>query len=93
MPGDNHLIDDLARVASGAMGALGGMREDIESKLREVFQRFIDDMDLVTREEFEAARMLAQNAREESERLSERVVSLEKKLENRELLDAGSDNQ
>ena len=77
---DNHLIDDLARVASGALGALGGVREDIESKLQEVFQRFVDDMDLVTREEFEAVRMLAQNAREESERLSEQVASLEKQL-------------
>ena len=90
---DNHLIDDLARVASGALGALGGVREDLESKLREVFQRFVDDMDLVTREEFEAVRMLAQNAREESERLSEQVASLEKRLKSFESRDGGSNKK
>ena len=81
MPDDKHLFDDLARVASGALGAIGSVRGDIEAKLKEAFQRFMNEMDYVTREEFNAARGLAQNAREENIELRKRIELLEKTFE------------
>jgi BMFP domain-containing protein YqiC len=81
MQTQNKLLDDLARVASGAIGVAAGMREEVEARLRDQFGRVLGRMDLVTREEFEAVRAMAIKAREEQEILSERVAALEAALE------------
>lgn len=80
MQGDNRLFDDLARMASGAVSALNGVREDAEARIREEFRRKLADWDFVTREEFEAVRAMAQAAREENERLAARLAALEARL-------------
>jgi len=80
MQTQNKLLDDLARVASGAMGVAAGMREEVEARLRDQFERVLGRMDLVTREEFEAVRAVAVKAREEQEVLSERLAALEAAL-------------
>ncbi len=59
MQTQNRLLDDLARVASGALGVAAGMREEIESRLRDQFERVLGGMDLVTREEFDAVKAMA----------------------------------
>ncbi len=81
MQTQNKLLDDLARVASGAIGVAAGMRDEVEARLRDQFERVLGRMDLVTREEFEAVRAMAIKAREEQEILSERVAALEAALE------------
>lgn len=81
MQTQNKLLDDLARVASGALGVASGMREEVEARLRDQFERVLARMELVTREEFEAVRAMAVKAREEQELLNERVVALEAALE------------
>src|SRR5918999_611366 len=80
MQTQNRLLDDLARLVSGAIGAAAGVREEVESQLRQQFERIFDRMDLVTREEFEAVKAMAVKAREEQERLSERLAALEAEL-------------
>lgn len=77
---DHRLIDDLARVAGGALGTLSGVREDIEARLRQQFERILAGMDLVSREEFEVARAMAQAAREEQARVTARLEALEARL-------------
>jgi BMFP domain-containing protein YqiC len=77
MPSDKRLLDDLARVASGALGALTGVREEVEARLRDQFQRILDRMNLVRREEFEAVQAMVAKARAEQERLAERMAALE----------------
>ena len=81
MQTQNKLLDDLARVASGAIGVAAGMREEVEARLRDQFERVLGRMDLVSREEFEAVRAMAIKAREEQEKeqeiLSERGAALE----------------
>jgi BMFP domain-containing protein YqiC len=74
---DNKLLDDLARVAGGAFGALTGLRGEIEAQVRQQFERILSQMDVVSREEFEAAREIAVKARTEQEELAERVTTLE----------------
>lgn len=76
----NPLLDDLAKLMSGALGAAGGMREEMEARLRERLQRVLSGMDLPTREEFEAVKELASRARAGQEQLEARVAALETAL-------------
>lgn len=80
MQSQNRLLDDLARVASGALGVATGMRSEVEARLREQFERIIQQMDLVTREDYDVVLAMAQKAREDQEDLAERVEKLEAKL-------------
>ena len=81
MQTDNRLLDDLARMANGALNTLSSLREEIESRVRERVERMLADMDMVPREEFEAVRAMAQTARTEQEDLAARVAELERRLE------------
>jgi BMFP domain-containing protein YqiC len=77
MQTQNRLLDDLARVATGALGVAAGMRDEIEARLRDQFEKILGKMDLVTREEFDAVKAMAAKAREEQETLAARVAALE----------------
>lgn len=77
MQTDNRLFDDIARAASGALGALSGVRNEIEAQLRGIMDRWLKSQDLVTREEFEVVKAMAARAREENEALAARVAALE----------------
>ncbi len=76
----NRLLDDAARVAGGAVGTLAGAKREIESLVRQQFERLLSSLDLVTRDEFEAVKEMAAKARSEQEELTERLVALEKRL-------------
>jgi BMFP domain-containing protein YqiC len=76
----NKLLDDLARVASGALGVAAGMRDEVESAMRQRFARVLGDMDLVTREEFDAVKAMAAKARSEEEALKLRIAKLEEQV-------------
>jgi hypothetical protein len=80
MQTSNRLFDDFAKVASGAMNTLGGLREEIETRVRERLERVAADMDLVTREEFDAVRAMAAKARSEQEEFAGRLARLEVEL-------------
>lgn len=75
-----RLFDDLARVANGTAGAVSGVKDEIEQLVKARLERVLADMDLVTREEFDAVKAMATKARREQESLSERVEILEKRL-------------
>ncbi|GBD45129.1 hypothetical protein HRbin40_02631 [bacterium HR40] len=81
MQTQNRLFDDLARVASGALHTLGGLKDEIEMRVRERLERLATEMNLVPREEFEAVRAMAQKAREEQERLAARLADLEAEVD------------
>lgn len=80
MQTQNRILDDLAKMASGAMSGLSGLRHEIEMRGREQIERILARMDLVKREEFEAVKAMAAKAREEQELLAERLAELEKRL-------------
>ena len=77
---DNKLIDDIARVAGGALGTLAGVRQEAEARVKEVLERMLAGMDMVTRDEFEAVQAMAAKARMEQESLLERVDAVEQRL-------------
>ncbi len=80
MQTQNRLLDDLARVATGALGVAAGMRGEIEARLRDQFEKILTGMDLVAREEFDAVKAMAAKARAEQETLALRVAALEAQL-------------
>jgi BMFP domain-containing protein YqiC len=80
MQSENRFFDDIARVASGAMGAFAGLRTEIEALVKQRFERLLADMDLVKREEFDAVKAMAARARSEQEDLALRVAELEAKM-------------
>jgi BMFP domain-containing protein YqiC len=73
----NPILDDMARLASGGLGVLAGLRNEIDGLIRQQLHRRMDGMELVDREEFEAVKAMASKAREEQERLTARVEALE----------------
>lgn len=76
----NRLFDELARLATDAAGAAQGVRREMETVVKGQIERFIQDMDVATREEVEVLREMVAAAREENERLQARVEALETKL-------------
>ena len=80
MATENRLFDDLARVASGALGTLGSMRSELETRIREQLERGLERMNLVRREEFDAVQEMAAKARLAQEALETRVAALEARL-------------
>lgn len=80
MQTDNRLFDDLAKVANGALHTMSGVRDEIESRLRERVERWLTDMDMVPREEFDAIKSVAQKARSEQEKLVAKVEALEQRI-------------
>ena len=89
MQSENKILDDIARVASSAMGVAAGMRSEVEARIREQLERLLAQMDLVPREEFEAIKAVAVTAREEQEALSAKVLELERRLAAMESAKAG----
>ena len=80
MQTQNRILDDLARVAASAVGAVQGARHEVEAAIRARLEKMLADMELVTRDEFEVVKAMAEKAREENERLAERLAALEAQL-------------
>lgn len=80
MQTQNRLFDDLAKVAGGALSALGSLKQEIESVVRERIERYMAEANVVPRAEFDAIKDVAATARLEQEKLSARVDALEREL-------------
>jgi BMFP domain-containing protein YqiC len=74
---NNRLLDELAKLLTDAAGAAQGVRREAETLMKAQGERFVREMSLVSREEFEAVKAMAQKAREENEALSQRIAELE----------------
>lgn len=81
MQTSNRILDDMARVASGAVGAAAGLRGEAEALIRDRLRRLLGDMELVNREEFEAVQAMAAKARTEQEAMAKRIAVLEARIE------------
>ena len=79
MQSRNKILDDVSQLMTNAMGVAQGAREEAETAVKSIIDRWLADHDFVTREEFDAVKAMAQKAREENENLKMRLDSLEKK--------------
>ncbi len=80
MATNNRLFEDFARVAQGAAGALAGLRDELEARIKDQVDRVLSRMNLVRREEFDAVQAMAAKARREQEALAARLATIEAKL-------------
>jgi BMFP domain-containing protein YqiC len=79
MQSRNKILDDVSQLMTNAMGVAQGAREEAETAVKSIIDRWLADHDFVTREEFDAVRAMAQKAREENENLKARLDAIEKK--------------
>ena len=77
----NKVFDDIGQLMTNAMGVAQGARQEAETAMKGLVDRWLADRDFVTREEFDAVRAMAQKAREENEALKARLDSLEKRAD------------
>lgn len=73
----NPRLDDLAQLMMNSMGVARGARDEFETVMKGALDRWLAGRDLVTREEFDAVRAMAEKARAENEALKARVDALE----------------
>jgi BMFP domain-containing protein YqiC len=76
----NRFLDEMARLMNDAAGVADGVRREVQTLVQTQAERVLRDMDVVTREEFEAVKEMAAKAREENERLAARLAEVEKNL-------------
>ncbi|MEJ6389553.1 accessory factor UbiK family protein [Gymnodinialimonas ulvae] len=73
----NKIMDDLSQLMTNAMGVAQGAKDEAETAMNSMMDRWLASRNLVTREEFDAVRAMAQKAREENEALKARIAALE----------------
>jgi BMFP domain-containing protein YqiC len=77
---NNRILDEFAKMMTDAAGAAQGMRREFETFFKAQGERVLQQMDVVSREEFEATKAMAAKAREENEALAARVAALEAEI-------------
>jgi BMFP domain-containing protein YqiC len=76
----NRFFNEMAKLMNDAAGVAQGLRREVDTLFRAQAERWLRDLDLVKREEFEAVRDMAKLAREENEALKARIAALEAKV-------------
>lgn len=75
-----RIFDDLARVMTDAAGVAQGVRREVETVMRTQAERMLQELDVVSREEFEAVKQMARKARDDADDLKARLEALEARL-------------
>jgi len=76
----NRFFDEVARLMNDAAGVAQGVKREVDTLFKTQAERWLRDLDLVKREEFEAVKDMARLAREENEALKARIDALEAKF-------------
>lgn len=77
MQSDNRIFDDFAKFINGAAGTIAGLGREAESSARDRAREWIGGLDFVARDEFEAVKQIALDARAEADALKARLDALE----------------
>jgi len=75
----NKILDDVSQLVSGLGVAAQGVREELAQTLRGMLDTMLADGALVTREEFEVVREMAEKARAENQRLQDEIDALKQR--------------
>ena len=76
----SRFFDEIAKLMSSASGAAQGMRKEVDTMVQNQVERVLNNLNVVKREEFDVVRDMAEKARLENDKLSQRLADLEKKL-------------
>jgi BMFP domain-containing protein YqiC len=75
---DRNILDKLAgKLADAVPGELKDLRSDVESNFRSLLSARLDQLDLVTREEFEIQRKVLERTREKLDRMEQELGELQ----------------
>ncbi len=77
MQTENRMFDDLVKFMNGAAGTLAGVGREAEESAKSRAREWIGGLDFVSRDEFEAVKIMAAAARDEVETLKQRLEALE----------------
>ena len=80
----SRFFDDVSRLVNDAAGMADGVRREVETVMRTQAERILRELDVPSREEFEALREVAIKARAENEALAARLAALEAKADTAE---------
>ncbi|MEP9389513.1 accessory factor UbiK family protein [Mesorhizobium sp. KR9-304] len=78
--GPNRILDEFAKLMTDAAGAAQGVRREVETAFKAQAEKVLNSMEVVQREEFEAAREMAVKARAENKALTARIAALEARI-------------
>ncbi|OKL45505.1 accessory factor UbiK family protein [Pseudovibrio exalbescens] len=76
----NKILDDFAKLMTDAAGVAQGARREVETAFKAQAERFLADMDVVSREEFDATKDMAVRALDEVESLEKRLKAAEDRI-------------
>lgn len=79
MKPDPRFLDDLARVAGGAVNVFSGLQQQIRDEMRSRFEDMASHMDLVPREDFDQLAAMTGKLRQKIDALEKRLEKLEDK--------------
>lgn len=81
---DNKFFEDLTKLAGSAMdtafNSVADMRAQFDQAAHQKVEELMHKHEIVTREEFEVVKEMAEKARLEQTKLEKKVADLEKKL-------------
>jgi BMFP domain-containing protein YqiC len=73
----SRFFDEFAKLMTNAAGAAQGVRQEVDTLFMAQAERVLNELDVVSREEFDAFREMAVKARMQNEALEKRIVELE----------------
>ncbi len=74
---NSRLFDEFAKLMTNAAGAAQGVRHEVDTLFKTQAERVLRELDMVSREEFDACREMAIKARMQNDALEKRIVALE----------------
>ena len=79
---DRQFFDELSQKITRLMPQATDIGEDVKASLNQLLQKSFAELNLLTRDEFEASERALQRAQERINTLEQTVHSLEKQLQN-----------
>jgi BMFP domain-containing protein YqiC len=76
----SRFFDEVAKLMTNASGAAQGVRKEVDGLVQAQVERVLNNLNVVKREEFDVVRDMAEKARQENEKLAQRLADLESKL-------------
>jgi len=77
---NSRIFDEFAKLMTNAAGAAQGVRHEVDTLFKTQAERVLCELDVVSREEFDAVHDMAVKARTQNDALEKRIVALESAL-------------
>jgi BMFP domain-containing protein YqiC len=78
---DNSFLNDLSSRLAALLPAAENLRDEARTKIEQILKKAFADLDLLSREEFEAQAESLSRAKQRIEELERLIIELEKRLD------------